>query len=241
MPAPDAKLRLGNVLRGIARTCREQWRLLLVAGLVVFVPLGLIEALDVRIQEIDLDEVGDLAALAVVGVAFGHAGTALLGDVFYSGVVASGVSETRGGERHTLGAIARRIPYGRLVIVDLVFSLIVVVGTLLLIVPGIVFFAWFALAGPIVKIEKRSPIAALRRSRELVRGSFWRVLAIVLPIAIVTNALVDAGGTLGSLALGDSLVGDWAGSALGGMLATPLYAAALVVLTYELLALEKRS
>jgi hypothetical protein len=91
MPAPDVKLDLGAVAGGIARTCREQWRLLLVAGLVVFVPLGLIEALDERIQEIDLGEVGDLAALAVIGLALGHAGTALLGEAFYSGVVASGV------------------------------------------------------------------------------------------------------------------------------------------------------
>lgn len=241
MPASDAKLKLGTVLRDIARTCREQWRLLLVAGVVVFVPLGLIEALDERIQEIDLDEVGDLAALAVVGVAFGHAGTALMGEVFYSGIVAAGVTGTRRGERHTLGAIARRIPYGRLVLVDLLFALIVIMGILLLVVPGIVFMVWFGLAGPIVEIEKRGPLAALRRSRDLVRGSFWRVLAIVAPIGLATNALVDAVGALGSLALGDSLAGDWAGSALGGLLATPLYAAALVVLTYELLALEKRS
>jgi hypothetical protein len=241
MPAPDAKLKLSAVLRGVARTCREQWRLLLVAGIVVFVPLGLIEALDERIQEVDLDEVGDLAILAVIGVALGHAGTALLGEAFYSGVVASGVSAVRGGEPHSIGAIARRVPYGRLVLVDLLFALIVVVGVLLLVVPGILFLVWFALAGPVVKIERRGALAALRRSRELVRGSFWHVLGIVLPTAIATNALVDAGGELGSLALGDSLAGDWAGSALGGVLGTPLYAAALVVLTYELLALEKRS
>ena len=241
MPAVDARLDLGAVLRGIARTCREQWRLLLVAGLLVFVPLGLVEALDERVQEIDLDEVGDLAALAVIGVAFGHAGTALMGEVFYSGIVAAGVAGTRNGERHTLGAIARRIPYGRLALVDLLFALIVVAGILLLVLPGIVFFVWFGLAGPVVEIERRGPLTALRRSRELVRGSFWRVLAIVLPVGLATNALVDAGGELGWLALGDSLAGDWVGSALGGMLATPLYAAALVVLTYELLALEKRS
>jgi hypothetical protein len=205
------------------------------------VPLGLIEALDERVQEVDLDEVNDLTALAMVGVAFGHAGTALVGEVFYSGIVAAGVTGMRRGERQTLGAIARRIPYGRLVLVDLLFALIVVVGILLLVVPGIVFLVWFGLAGPVVEIEKRGPLAALRRSRELVRGSFWRVLAIVLPVGIATNALVDAGGELGSLALGDSLAGDWAGSALGGMLGTPLYAAALVVLTYELLALENHS
>jgi hypothetical protein len=177
----------------------------------------------------------------VLGIAFGHAGTALLGEVFYSGVVAAGVAETRGHGPHTLGGIARSIPYRRLAIVDVLFGLIVVAGILLAVVPGIVFFVWFALAGPVVKLERRGPVDALRRSRQLVRGSFWRVFAIVIPVELATDALVDVTAEAGTLALGESLLAEWAGAALGGLIATPPYAVVLVVLTYELLALERRA
>lgn len=237
MAAPSAKLDLAAVARGIVRTSREQWRLLLVAGLIVFVPLGLIEAADSRVGELDLDDLDDLAALGVLAVAFGHVGSALLGEVFYSGVVAAGVSETRGGGAHTLAGIAGTIPYGRLALVDLLFALITVAGLLLFVVPGLILFVWFALSGPVVKIEGRRPIAALRRSRELVRGNFWRVFAVVIPLELGTDLLVDAAAALGHAALGESFLGEWAGAVLGGVIATPLWAATIVVLTYELIAL----
>ena len=98
---------------------------------------------------------------------------------------------------------------------------------------------WLAVAGPAVEIEGRRPVDALRRSRELVRGSFWRVLAILVPLELVTDAVFDAAGEGGTRLLGDSLVADWAGSAIGGLLATAPYAAAIVALTYELIALER--
>jgi hypothetical protein len=210
-----------------------------VAGLIVFVPLGLLEAIDDRIHQVELDEVDDLTALAIVAVTFVHAGTSLIGEIFYSGVVAAGVSETRGAERHTLRVIARRVPYGRLVVVDFLYALIVIVGVLLAVIPALVFFTWFALAGPVVKLERRRPLDAMRRSRALVRGSFWRVFAFVIPATLVTNALVNFAGELGGVVLGESLLAEWAGAFLGGLLATPPYAVALVVLTYELQALER--
>lgn len=233
-----AKLDLGAVAHGVVRTCREQWRLLLVGGLIVFVPLGFVEAVDGRLEELDLDDLDDLAFIGVIAVAFGHAGSALLGEVFYSGVVAAGVAETRGGRRHTLPGIARAVPYGRLALVDVLFALIVVVGLLLLVVPGFIFFVWFAFSGPVVKIEGRPPLAALRRSRELVRGNFWRLFAVVIPLELGTDLLVDAAAALGHATLGESFLGEWAGAALGGVIATPLWAAAIVVLTYELIALR---
>ena len=237
MSETAARLEFGVVARGIARTCREQWRLLLAGGVIVFVPLGFVEALDATLQDRDLDRLDELAFLGVVAVAFGHAAAALLGEVFYSGVVASGVSEARGGGHHTLGGIARSVPYGRLAIVDVAFALIAGVGLLLGVLPGIVFFVWFVLAGPLVKIERRRPVDALRRSRELVRGSFWRVLVLVVPLELGTEALAGLAAAA-CHALGDSLWTEWAGSALGAIITTPLWAAAIVVLTYELIALR---
>jgi hypothetical protein len=44
VPATGKRLRLRAVLRGIARTYREHWRFLLPTALLVFIPLGLLEA-----------------------------------------------------------------------------------------------------------------------------------------------------------------------------------------------------
>jgi hypothetical protein len=238
--AADAKLHLGEVYRGVVRTLREQWRLLLAAGMVVFVPLGFVEALDDLVGDVDLDEIGAFRQVEVVVVALVHSGTALCGEIFYTGVVAAGVSQLRGGERHGLRHVARILPYRRLIAVDLLFSAIVLVGFLLLVVPGILFLVWFSLAGVVVKLEGRSAIDALRRSRELVRGSFWRVLAVVIPAELVSSAIVDAGGELGH-DLAEGFAGEWLGATLGQLLATPLYAVAIVVVAYELLALDSRS
>jgi hypothetical protein len=238
--AADAKLRLGEVYRGVVRTLREQWRLLLVAGLVVFVPLGFVEALDDYVSDVDFDEVGAFRLVEVLVVALVHSGTALCGEIFYTGVVAAGVSTLRGGERHGLRHVARILPYRRLIAVDLLFSAMVLVGFVLLIVPGIVFLVWFSLAGVVVKLEGRSAIDALRRSRELVRGSFWRVFAVVIPAELVSSVIVDAGGELGH-DIADGFAGEWLGATLGQLLATPLYAVAIVVVAYELLALDRRS
>jgi hypothetical protein len=231
-------LRLGSVYREIAATCREQWPLLLATALLVFVPLGLLDALDERVGSADSDELGDLEALALLGLAVTHGASALLGDVFYSGVVAAAVAERRTGVPHPLAQIARALPYHRLIAVDVLLALIVLAGLLLLVVPGFVFFTWFALAGPVVEIERLGAVAALRRSRELVKGSFWRVFGIVVPVGLSTDALTDASSALATWLVGDTLVGDWAGAALAGVLLSPLYAVAVVVLAFRLIELK---
>ena len=239
MGTPEPSLNLLAVWRGVVRLYGEHWRLLLAAGLIVFVPLGFVEAADTELQKSDISTVDELTAIAVVVVALGHTVSALLGDVFYSGVVASGAWETRGGQAHSLREIARTIPWGRLVVVDLLFALVAVVGFLLLIVPGFVFLVWFSISGPVVKIDRLPPREALRRSRELVQGSFWRVFAIVIPVLFLTEAAVGAAARLGHSIGGESLFGEWASATLAEFVATPVYAAVVVVLAFELIALER--
>jgi hypothetical protein len=232
------KLSFRDVLRGAVATCRAHSRLLLAAAVVVFVPVGLLEALDNRIQEVDWDAFTDLEVLALIGIVAVHSSSALLGEVFYTGVVAAAVTQVRTGASHPFAEFVRTLPYGRLIAVDVLFSSIVAAGLLALVVPGLVFFTWFALAAAAVKLENRGVLSAFRRSRELVRGSFWRVFAVLVPLTLVTNALTDAAGALATAVLGDTLVADWVGSALAGVSLTPLYAVAVVVVAYELIELK---
>jgi hypothetical protein len=237
---PDRpKLSLRETALGVIRTCREQWRLLLTAGLIIFIPIGFFEALDNRLSEVEFDDLSDVAAIETLLAGLLHAGTSLWGEIFYTGVVAAGVSELLGGDRRPLRRIARTLPYGRLIAVDVLFSVIVLVGLVLLVVPGVVFYVWFALAGVIVKVEHRGVRDSLRRSRELVRGSFWRVAAVVIPAELLSSAVVDVGQEAGHALLA-GFPSEWLGATLGELLATPLYAVAVVVVTYQLLALDRR-
>jgi Uncharacterised protein family (UPF0259) len=234
------KLSLRRTAADVVRTCREQWRLLVAAGLVVFVPIGFFEALDNHISDVDVDEVSDFVAVEVALSALLHSATSLWGEIFYTGVVAAGVSELLGGDHRPLRHIARTLPYGRLIAVDVLFAAIVLAGFVLLIVPGIVFYVWFSLAGVVVKVEQRGVTEALRRSRELVRGNFWRVAAVVIPAELASSAVVDLGQEAGHAAL-DGFAGEWLGATLGELLATPLYAVAVVVVAFQLIALDRRS
>ncbi|HEX6455677.1 MAG TPA: hypothetical protein VF009_04065, partial [Solirubrobacterales bacterium] len=149
-----------------ARTARASWRragYLLLLGAVVFVPLGFLDALANRIHELRVesgDQVFDLATLGLLAGFLAQAVTTLLGEVFYAGAVGLAMRQGEDSPPPSLRAIARQLSYGRLIAVDLLFGVGTGIGLVLLIAPGILFFGWFALAGPIVEIEGRGVRAA---------------------------------------------------------------------------------
>jgi hypothetical protein len=233
-PAPQhGKLALSEVVRESIAALRENLPLLLITAVIVFVPVGLLEASLHGLEDIDAEDGVTVVAVivAVLVITF----SATLGDVFYTGVVAAVVGGRRTGVRRELAEITRELRYLRLVAVDLLFALIVAVGLVLLIAPGVVAFTWFALAAPVVEIEGRGVRAAFRRSRELVRGNFWRVLAILAPVLIIGDQLADLLYATGPLILGDGFVGDWLGSVLVESVTAPLFALAAVVTTHHLI------
>ncbi len=126
--------------------------------------------------------------LALVLVAFSAAGT-----VFYPGLLDRIVGVERGhNERQSLGTILRTLPYGRLVLAEIMLFAVTGVGLALFFVPGIIAFTFFGLVGPCITIEDRSALSAFARSARLVKPHFWLVLLLVtVPIGI-EHALEDA-------------------------------------------------
>lgn len=235
----SAKVKPREVVRDMGRTYRSQFGLLISAALLVFVPLSLIEAIAGRLEDADTSNLDTAAALALGGVALIHVATSLLGDVFFSGVVAAAVTRLRRGEVRSLAAVARDLRYGRLVAVDIAYDALLAVALLLLIAPGVIVFVWFSLTAAIVEIEDRDFLAAFRRSRELVRGNFWRVFAILAPIAIVTDLLTSTAESLGHSAPGGSLLVAWAANLIPELALAPFWGLAAAVLTYALAALKE--
>jgi hypothetical protein len=215
---------------------RAHWRTLLLAAIVIFVPVGLLEAIDHELEEPltegDSVEFGDLIEILVAALLFGAG--ALLGDVVYAGVVAAAAIAVRTDHQGSLRDLLERLPVLRLIAVDLLLGLVVVIGLLLLIVPGVVFMVWFALVAPVVKIEHPPIRAAFRRSRELVRGHFWFVFVFVIPIMIVAEGVSDLAQSGVVELLGGGFAREWAGAVITDLLTAPVYALAVVVLYFEL-------
>ncbi len=61
----------------------------------------------------------------------------------------------------------------------------VIIGLILVIVPGVYLFVSFAVAVPVLMAEDRRGLAALARSRELIAGHWWHVLGAILVAAVV--------------------------------------------------------
>jgi hypothetical protein len=65
-------------------------------------------------------------------------------------------------------------------------SLVVLGGLLLLIIPGVLFFVRFAFAISVVTLERTAYASAMHRSRESVKGHWWRLSDALLFFIMIT-------------------------------------------------------
>lgn len=212
------------------------WRPLLLAALVIFVPVGLIETVADGLQEPlqDLDVVNFVDALEIVGAAIVHAIAALLGEVLYTGIVAAAVMAYRRDHEGPLRELLRGLPVARLIVLDVVFGVGVVLGLALFIAPGLVFMTWYALSAPAVKVEHLGLRDSFRRSRDLVRPRFWLVFSIVIPTVLLEQTVSNGVHAAVHEWLGESFLGNWATATATGISTAPFFALAVVVLFFQL-------
>jgi len=227
-----------QLLSVYARIGRTYWRWapsLLLMAVVVFVPLGLIHALTLSAELHSLDLEGALHLLAIVLAVFVLAVTGLMGEVFYTGAVAISLTHPHDGKPPSLREISAMVNYRRLIAIDLLYGALVAVGLLFLFVPGILAFVWFGLAAPVVEIEHRGIRAAFARSVRLVRGKFWLVALVLIPIEIAGDALTNLATDLTHNLFGSELICEWLADVLSNIAFTPFYAVAAVLLTVDLI------
>lgn len=227
------RLRVRPIIDGISAGYRYDWRLLLGAGLLVFVPVGLISALD-PFDGYSVDEWDGARSVGILVLVLTQSTVSLLGAVFYSGVVAAGEERRRHGVHHGLRDVARKLPYKTLILADFAFILAIAAGFLFLIVPGFIFAIWFALIAPVIEIEERGVVASFRRSREMVRGHFWRVAGVIFPLLVVESLLEGFGDGIGHGLLGENYIGNLTGSVVANLLVSPLYALTVLALYFEI-------
>lgn len=164
---------------------RDRWRVLAVA-ICVTTAVALAEVVVedlVHRANLPVSVVADLSASAV----------SLLGAVFLSGFLCKLVRRPDDESAVTLREVAKTLPWGRLIGADLLVSLLVVVGLIALVIPGLIALNLLAVAGPVIETEDRAVIAALRRSAQLVRPRFWMV-ALLVTVPVIAATEIDTLG-----------------------------------------------
>jgi hypothetical protein len=236
------RLAPARTLRRIGEVYVEQARFLLPVAIVLFVPLGLIEAWAEHAFEIEAEDLNAAEVSGLIGAVVAQVATSSLGEVFYAGVVMSAVSESMEGHRRPpIKRLLRTLPYGGLIVVDILFSLGLAFGLVLLVVPGLIFFARYVLAAPLLELEHAGVRAAFRRSRELARGHKLGLLLLLGGLWLATDLISSLLGEGGASTLGESLTADWAIATLIELLITPVWAVAVCVVTWRLLHIEREA
>lgn len=208
---------------------------LMLLAVVVFVPLGLIHALTVHAEVGSFGFSNGLKLVAAALAVLALAATGLIGEVFYTGAVAISLTHPKEGRPPSLREIARMVNYGPLIAIDLLYGALVALGLVAFVVPGVLAFVWLGLAAPVVEIEHRGIRAAFRRSVQLVRGKFFLVALVLIPIEIAGDSITDLITGVAHNAFGGSLVAEWAADVLTNIAFTPFYAVAAVLLTVDLI------
>jgi len=211
MTSRDPTLPFRPIAAAVVHTARRHaWRILVVSIAVSAVTVAAELAADHLLDQADV-------TTALVG-ALSTSTLSLLGAVFLSGFLCRLVSSTEHGHGATghgatghektghektghektgqaadgsrIRDVLRSLPWGSLILADLLATLIIVVGLVALIIPGLIAITLLAVVGPVIELEHRSALAGLRRSVDLARPHFWRVAAFATLPLLLANGIV---------------------------------------------------
>jgi len=153
------------------------------------------------------------------------------------------VSEAYLGRTMSTGdALSRAQPFvGRLIVSHILYGLLVVIGMVLLIVPGFIVLVGLALTAPALVLESiPDATTALGRSWALTRGARWKLVGVFVPLVILfmlpTMGAFVLVGIVVAVAGGGATIGGVFGAAIVGVLQlvfTPLVNCALTVAYYD--------
>jgi hypothetical protein len=184
---------VGEILSASITLYLRNWRAFMGIVAVTCVPLGLLElvANDLVPEEWSIGGPPPTQAEVTAAVMFGLllVAVSLLVVPLVTGAMVKAVADACIGRRPTVGGA-----YGyalgviwSLLLVTLLVSLVVVAGCVLLIIPGLVFAVRLIFATNALVVEGVRGRAALRRSWELSRGNFWRIVGITLLVGILAG------------------------------------------------------
>jgi hypothetical protein len=215
------KLRPLAIVRDSLVIYRHHWWRLILSAIVVFTPLAILDAL--------LEKVHSEHVVIKVLLQISSGVLDLLGAVLFAGLVTAAVLAWRsGGEHEGPLRVARHLPWRTISALDLLLPLIIVIGLIALVVPGVLAAVYLSLAPAFAEIDRTGIKESMRRSIRAVRGSFWRVLLVYLVLVvaagIVQQVLQDAV---------DHAAGDVLAVILVQSIFAPFYGLAIATITLD--------
>jgi hypothetical protein len=137
-----------------------------------------------------LDQTNPLAIFSSPGYIIGLI-LSVVGVVMFQGFVTHVVVQGHRGITVSAAdafkvALGKAIP---LAILGILIYLGLVVGLLLIIIPGIILGVMWSVATPALVVENVGPVAALGRSRALTKGYRWAIFGLVVVAVLISFAL----------------------------------------------------
>jgi hypothetical protein len=222
VPRPD--LRLRPVLRESAAVYRRLFGRTIAVATAVFLVIQLVEAsLASRAGS------GTMLLVLVSSLALSTVGAQLVQGALAQTVDDLHRRRSPAGGRELVARTRPRV--ASLAGAALITSAVGLAGTLLFVVPGLIVFTRWSLAVPVIVLEGRPALAALRRSNELVRGRTGRVLLLTLTLFLAAGA---AGAVVNVVFSGlPAFWATWIGGTAAGALIMPFVAHALTVVYFR--------
>lgn len=221
-----------------ARLGRTYWAwapTLLGLAAIVFIPLGFVDAVLNEVNTDALNVTDGIRVAALVAAVAAFTASSLFGEVFFSGAIAASLTHPEEEERPSFRHLATHISYGKLIAVDIIYVLVLIIGAFVFLIGAFLVFVYLSLAGPVVELEKRGVREGFVRSFRLVRGHFWMVAAVVVPIEVVGDAINEAIVNGIHHLLGHGILPAWLGESLGNIATAPVFSVAVVLLTLDLI------
>ncbi|WP_410630253.1 hypothetical protein [Amycolatopsis sp. cmx-4-83] len=200
-------LNIGDILDGAITTLRRHPLLVLGIGAVVAVISAALTFVAQKFLYADLESLASTAELGpgatdeeLRNALFGTFGDLLIVALpaslisallmtFTTGLMAAVVGRAALGRDVSFGSAWREVQPRLLPLlgVAFVYALTSTIGLMLCIVPGVLVWVFWALASPALVLERGTFREAFARSVKLVRGSFWRVLGVLVLARIIES------------------------------------------------------
>jgi hypothetical protein len=233
--------RLGEILSSAFNIYKANASQLILIVAVVVVPLSLISALfsgvvfapdKVRVTNaggvVVFDYAGRGLGVALLAGAIGALIAVLISAVLQAAILRAAAQATIGDPVD----VEASYRYGlkrlwSVILVSILVGLVVAVGFILLVIPGIIFLVFLSVSIPVLIVEGRRGTEAMGRSWNLVKGNFWHAFGVIVVAALIVGIISGIIGAIG----GDNWAVRWIFTAIAQILTVP-FASLVSVLLY---------
>ncbi|MGB0680446.1 MAG: hypothetical protein ACPGUV_12355 [Polyangiales bacterium] len=203
-PTPRT-LRVGTVLRDSAQAIAARWPTLLALTVLLALPIAALQwgLLELAMPSLIQGEKYPLTWLRVPANV-----VELLLGILLQATLAHVVIQRGAGQSVSVGAalghVSRR--FGRIIAAGLLWVIVLMIGAIAFLIPGIVLWCVLALVIPVAVTESGGALACLKRSADLTVGHRWTIFGVYL--ALLALVLVPILVLVGALS---AIVVAWAG------------------------------